>query len=237
MASSGTYNFNPSGADATLTAFSRCGKSSAMLTAEHMRTASDEANYCNVEWINRGVNLWESKLIQLPSAGVQLTQGVGTIPLPQTTVAILFAYRETVSGSPAATSDITLGPLSTTEYGAINNKLTQAPPTSYWFDKQIIPNFVMWPVPDQSNTYSMFVRVLQQIQDVVLPAGVTLDVPYRFFDAFVAALAERLSVHYAPERYTLLNQRSLQAWELATTRGAEDVMVSIAPNLGSYFRL
>jgi hypothetical protein len=221
MASSGTYNFNPSGADATLTAFSRCGKSSAMLTAEHMRTASDEANYCNVEWINRGVNLWESKLIQLPSAGVQLTQGVGTIPLPQTTVAILFAYRETVSGSPAATSDITLGPLS----------------TSYWFDKQIIPNFVMWPVPDQSNTYSMFVRVLQQIQDVVLPAGVTLDVPYRFFDAFVAALAERLSVHYAPERYTLLNQRSLQAWELATTRGAEDVMVSIAPNLGSYFRL
>jgi hypothetical protein len=95
----------------------------------------------------------------------------------------------------------------------------------------------MWPVPDQSNTYSMFVRVLQQIQDVVLPAGVTLDVPYRFFDAFVAALAERLSVHYAPERYTLLNQRSLQAWELATTRGAEDVNVSIMPTLGSYYRL
>lgn len=237
MTSSGTYAFNPSAADMVLTAFSRCGKSSAMLTAEHMRTASDEANYVNVTWANAGVNLWESKLLQLPSPGVQLTKGVGTLVLPQTTVAVLFAYRETLSGNPAAASDITLGPLSTTEYGAINNKLTQGPPTSYWFDRQIIPNFVMWPVPDQSNTYGMFVRVLQQIQDVVLPAGVTLDVPYRFFDAFVAALAERLSVHYAPERYSLLNQRSLAAWEMATTRGAEDVRFVISPAIGSYYRL
>ncbi len=237
MTSSGTYDFNPSAADMVLTAFSRCGKSGAMLTSEHMRTASDEANYVNVEWVNKGVNLWESKLLQLPSAGAQLTQGISTLVMPQTTVAVLFAYRETLSGSPAATSDITLGPLSTTEYGAINNKLTQGPPTSYWFDKQIIPNFVMWPVPDQSNTYGMFVRVLQQIQDVVLPAGVTLDVPYRFFDAFVAALAERLSVHYAPERYQLLNQRSLAAWEVATNRGVEEVYFSIAPSMGSYYRL
>lgn len=237
MTSSGVWNFNPSAADATLTAFSRCGKSGAVLTAEHMRTASDEANYVLNEWVNKGVNLWESKLLQLPAPGVQLTQGVSTLVLPQTTVAILYAYRETLSGTPAATSDITLGPLSTTEYGAINNKSTQGPPTSYWFDRQIIPNFVMWPVPDQSNTYGMFVRVLQQIQDVVLPAGVTLDLPYRFFDAFTAALAERLSVHYAPERYSLLNSRSLAAWELATTRGAEDVNISISPNMGSYYRL
>jgi hypothetical protein len=99
--------------------------------------AGHEANLLNAQWENDGVNLWESQLVQLPSAGVQLTQGVGQLTMSPTTVAILTVYRETGTGT--STSDIVLGPLSTTEYAMLNNKNQQGPPTSYWWDRQVTP--------------------------------------------------------------------------------------------------
>lgn len=244
MPSSGTFNFNPAASDLVLTAFSRCGKSGAALTAEHLHQASNEANLLNVEWTNRGVNLWKSETIRFPSVG-NFTQGIGQYVLSATTIAVQMCYVQImVGGQPV---NRVLGPLSNTEFAALPQPLSQGPPTSFWFDRQIIPTMNLWPVPDLSNTYTGFVRALTQIEDVVLPAGVTLNTPYRFFDAFVAGLAMRLAVHYAPERLgtsatprtagTGLTGLYERAWDDATRQDTEAVPMSIAPQLGSYYRI
>lgn len=234
MSTSGTRSYNPAASDLVLVAFSKgCGLSPARLTAEHMRMAAHEANLLNSQWENDGVILWESALVQLPSAGALLTQGVGNLVMDPATVAVLTVYRETGIGQ--STSDITLAPLSTTEYAMLNNKNTQGPPTSYWWNRQVTPILQLWPVPDLTNTYGLFCRVLLQIQDVVLPAGVQLDMPQRFFDAFTDGMCTRLSRHYAPDRYSTNAVAEQKSWNLAVKRGGEDVMVSMAPMLGSYY--
>lgn len=235
MTSSGTRNFNPSAADMTLLAFSRCGKSAAQLTAEHMQNAVLEANLLNTEWSNKGVILWESVLLPLPAVSIPLAINQYQLPLPATTVAILAVYLETQAGT--IPSDIPLGVFSTVEYAALNNKLTQGRPTAYWWDRQITSVINLWPLPDVAGTYFIFARVLQQIQDVVLPGGVTLDMPNRFFDAFASGMAKRLSVHYAPDRFAALETSEQKAWDLAVKRGGEDVAMNFGPSVGSYYRL
>ncbi len=244
MTSSGTFNFNPAASDLILTAFSRIGKSGAVLTPEHLSMAANEANLANVEWANSGINLWESTLIQVPPAAT-LTQANNTYALPQTTISVIIAYIEIGSGQ--STIDRVLGPLSTYEYAAITNKNSQGPPTAFWFDRQIVPNLYLYPTPDGGGPYTMFARVLSQIQDVVLPAGVTLNAPYRFFDAFTAEVTSRLAVHYAPDRVgirmtpdgrpgTGLAGEAERAWQIATNRDIEDVPFNIMPRMSRYWR-
>lgn len=235
MATSGTRSFNPAASDLVLAAFSKgCGLSPARLTAEHMRMAGTEANLLNSQWENDGVILWESQLVQLPSAGVPLSIGQSNLTMDPATVALLTVYRSTGTGQ--GQSDVTLGPLSTTEYAQLNNPNQQGTPTSYWWDRQITPILRLWPVPDQSNLWSLFARVLLQIQDVVLPAGIQLDMPQRFFDAFTDGMSTRLSRHYAPQRYQDNLMAEQKSWNLATKRGGEDVMMNISPMLGPYYR-
>ncbi len=238
MATSGTRSFNPSAADLVLNAFSRCGKSSSQLTAEHMSQATIEANLLNTEWGNKGVILWESILVPLPAANTPLAIGQYQLPMSPTVVALLAVYVETQTaiGPNVVPSNIPLGVFSTTEYAAINNPLTAGRPTTYWWDRQVIPVINLYPIPDVAGTYYIFARCLQQIQDVVLPAGVNLDMPNRFFDAFTAGMAKRLAVHYAPERFMALMQGEKDAWDLAVKRGGEDVAMNLGPSIGSYFR-
>jgi hypothetical protein len=238
MTSSGTRNFTPSAADLVLNAFSRCGKSTAQLTSEHMLQATTEANLLNTEWGNKGVILWESVLLPLPAPSTPLNVGQYQLTLPASVVAILAVYveRQTAVGTNIIPSNIPLGVFSTTEYAALNNPLTTGRPTTYWWNRQINSVINLYPVPDVSGTYFIFARVLQQIQDVVLPAGVTLDMPNRFFDAFTAGMAKRLSVHFAPDRFAALETQEQKAWDLAVKRGGEDVSMNFGPQLGSYFR-
>jgi hypothetical protein len=58
MATSGTYNFNPSLGELTIYAFNLCDVRATSLTQEHMESARMAANMMLANWSNRGVNLW-----------------------------------------------------------------------------------------------------------------------------------------------------------------------------------
>jgi hypothetical protein len=203
-----------------------------MITPEHMTMAATEANLLQVEWSNAGYQLWKQETIQFPTSST-LTQGVGQYTLPATTIAVVMAYRQT--GTAPNAINITMGPLSAYEWNALTNQSTQGPPTSYFFDRQITPVMNLWPVPDSGGPYTAFALVFQQIQDVVIPNGVTLDQPYRFWDAFTAGMAGRLAVHYAADRMQALDMAYKRAWELATTRDTASVPINIMPQLGRYW--
>lgn len=230
MASSGTYDWNPGAGDLTLQAFRRCGIKRVEITAEHLMDAAAEANLCQVEFSNKQPNWWLAE-----TYSVTLTPSQATETLPERIIAPLAVYISTTDGN-GNTTDTVLGPLSTTEYHSISDKLTEGVPSAYWFDRQIAPQITLWPVPNDDTTYTLKIRALARPEDVVLASGTNVDMPYRWLDAFVACLAYRLAIIYAPERAATLKAVADQAWATAAKEDQENVPLVVTPMLGGYFR-
>lgn len=229
MTSSGTYNFNPAISDVVLSAYSRIQIRRTALLTEHITDAAREANYLLIEFNNKQPNLWRSEL-----QTVALVQGTATYTLPSRTVMILAAYIRTGSGT--SQNDRLIFPVSTYEYASYPNKNTQAFPSVFWFDRQIIPQVTLWAVPDQSSTYTLLLQTATQIQDANLPAGETADLPNRFLDAFVAGLAYRLARIWKPELEQARKADAVEAWNVAANQDIEDVALQISPGLDAYYR-
>ena len=128
-------------------------------------------------------------------------------------------------------TDILLSSLSRDQYVAIANKTAPGPPTLLWVNKQIIPQFTIWPVTDATGPYEIHCWCLEQIQDVNPSRGQTLDLPPRMFYALVADLARDLSIKWAPARYTTLKAEATQAWAEAEGTDVENASTFIVPQL------
>lgn len=238
MASSGTYNFSISNGEIVLAAYERIKVFPPSLTQKHMETARRELNLLLAAHAgNKQVNLWKVDLVETPLVIGQATYGVDP-----STVMILDAWLNDPSTAPSAASDITITPVSRSEYASFSNKLTPGRPTSFWFDRLIAPTVTVWPVPNQSGFTLKYYRC-RQIQDANLPGGETPDIPTLWFDWLVAGLAHRLSRPYGPNdiatALTLEQARKAdaeEAWRVAATQNVENVPTVIAPAIGGYYR-
>lgn len=132
-------------------------------------------------------------------------------------------------------TDILLYPLSRADYAAIPNKADQGRPTTYRFDRQISPNFNIWPLPDGNGPYQIQSYLLHQIQDVNLQGGQTLDLPFRMLYAFIADAAKDMAIKWAPAKFEALKQEAAEAWDEASSEDREKVSTFISPDLGGYF--
>jgi hypothetical protein len=127
-------------------------------------------------------------------------------------------------------------PISRTDYSDQPNKLSQAFPSTYWFNRQINPTVTFWQVPDQNGPYVFYYYAMVQAQDAVMENGTTLDIPLRFYDAFAAGLARRLARKYAPQLVAELRLEEAEAWGEAAAEDVEDTPMYIRPSLSSYYR-
>ncbi len=229
MPSSNTYAFNPAASSLVLAAFARIQLRPPQLTTQHLMDAQMESNLLMVDFSNRNPNGWA-----LETVSQALTQGIASYDLPGRTVAISMAYISTTTAG--STTDRVLGALSAYEYAAQPNKMLQGFPTSYWFNNQINPAIVVWPVPDGAGPYTLNMQIFRQQQDVVLSNGTTIDTPYRFIDAFVAGLAARLAQIYKPEMAAMLDAKFEKVFNQAAATDQEDVNIYFIPGLGGYYR-
>lgn len=229
MASSGTFNYSPSVADAVVQAFLRCGVKRTALEAEHMADARQCANMLLEEWSNDQPRLWTVDLYsQLLSATV------ASYTLPAETILTLDVYvSTTVSG---VTTDRLLYPVSRTDYASYPNKATQAPPSVYWFNRLIIPTITFYQTPDANGPYTAKIYRVRHIQDANPTMGQTPDLPKRFIPAFTAGLAARLSEIYAPDRYDALEARHKERLGKATSQDQENAAIKIRPDFSGYYR-
>lgn len=149
----------------------------------------------------------------------------------------LLATAATVNGNvqPTTFTDILLYPLSRGDYMAIPEKQQQGRPTSFWFDRQITPQFWIWLVPDNNGPYELRYRMWRQVQDADFTMGQQLDVPYRLYEAFCADLAAHLAMKWAPERVKDLTAYAIAQWQLASDEDTERVPTFITPDLSGYF--
>lgn len=230
MATSNTYDFNPAASDFVQNAYALCQVKRTELLQEHLVDARMHTNLMLSEWANRQVNLWTVDLVE-----VELEQGVKTYDVDPTTIAILDAYIRTEFDT-ANPVDRLIFSISRSDYAAMPNKEQQAPPTVFWFDRLIDPTITLWQVPDQDDTYRLRYYRCRQIQDTVLTNGRTVEIPYRWLDAFNWGLAARLAVIYAPNIAEALDARAERAWQFAAAQDTEKAPVYISPTLSSYYR-
>jgi hypothetical protein len=230
MTTSGTTAYNPSLGELTLYAFNLCGVRNTALAQEHMQSARTAANLMLSSWSNRGVNLWKVDLVT-----VNLVTGTSTYAVDSSTVMILDAYV-TNTGNGQNIDRIIL-PVSRTEYASYPNKQQQGFPTVYWFDRLISPTITIWPVPNTSNgpaTLSYY-RVTQ-VQDSNFTGGQTVDIPYRWLDAFATGLSSRLAMVWAPALVQMLKPAADEAYNIAAQQDTEYVQMYVSPQISGYFR-
>lgn len=237
MTTTGTYAFSPALSRLVLSSFSRIGLRGTQILTEHVQDAEFESNLLLCEWANLQPNLWLSEL-----KSETLVSGTATYELDPEIVAIQLAYISTSTSGSAV--DRPLGPISTVEYAAQPNKTVQGYPTAYWFDRQTTPRITMWPVPDDTQTYTLKIRCVRQAQDASLANGLNVEIPYRFNTAFVDGLAARLGAVYpeaakaalGPQFADILTARAMKSWEIAASQDTESVQIYITPGTGGYYR-
>ena len=223
MATSGTTTFNPDLTEIVEEAFERCGGE--LRTGYDLRTARRSMNLMFTDWANRGVNMWTME------QGQQiLTPGTATYNLPADTVDLLDHVIRTGAGSASTQADLTITRISEPTYSSIPNKLQQARPIQIWIERLNTPRFTVWPVPDNSQTYTLVYWRLRRIQDA--GDGVnTMDMPFRFYNAMVAGLSYYLAMKVpgAIERLQILKAQYDEAWQLAADEDREKAAVRFVP--------
>lgn len=230
MTTSNQTLYNPSIGETIIYAFNLCQIRSTSLAAEHLNSARQAMNMMLSRWSNQGVNLW-----RVDTETITLSAGVSTYSVPADTIMILDMYARTPSGT--SNTDRIMMPISRTEYASYPNKAQQGFPTVFWFDRLINPTVTIWPVPDGSGTPTTitYYRVTQ-VQDANLPGGETLDVPYRWLDAFANGLAYYLSRIWQPQLTAQLKAEADEAYAIASAQDVENVSVFISPQISGYFR-
>lgn len=222
MTTSGTTNFNPQLTDIIQEAYDRAGV--VMRSGYEYRSARRSIDILMQEWANRGLNLWT-----VEEGSQVLTAGIKTYNLPSDTVDLIDHVIRTGSG--ANQSDLTINRVSVSNYSTIPNKTDQGRPIRIYVDRQITPRFTVWPVPDNSDTYTLVYWRLRRIQDAGQPGTNTMDMPFRFMPALIAGLAYQLAMKNpgAEARVPFLKQVYEEQWQLAADEDRSRASVRFMP--------
>jgi hypothetical protein len=232
MTTSGLTSFNLDLNAIVEEAFERCGAE--LRTGYDLRTARRSLNLMALEWANRGINLWT-----LDEGSIPLVQGVSQYGMPVDTVDLFEHVVRTNAGTTSNQLDININRISADTYATIPNKNAQGRPIQLWYNRlggQTDPSGVqyptinVWPVPDQSNYYTLVVWRLRRIQDTGDGLN-TQDIPFRFLPCMVAGLAYHLSLKIpdAMQRTPMLKGMYDEAWQLASDEDREKAPLRIAP--------
>jgi hypothetical protein len=128
-------------------------------------------------------------------------------------------------------------PISRTDYSMFPDKVGVGFPTVYFFLRTISPTITIWQPPDNNGPYVLQYWRVRQMQDAVMANGATLDLPYRFYDAFAAGLAAKLARKYAPQLVADLRMEAAEAYLHATQQDTETLVpMHITAGLTSYYR-
>jgi hypothetical protein len=223
MATSGVANFNLDLAEVVEEAFERAGGE--LRTGYDLRTARRSLNLMFADWANRGLNMFTYE------QGTQvLTPGQATYVLPTDTVDLLEHVIRTGAGNVSTQADLTITRISVSTYATIPNKLQQARPIQIFIERLNTPQFTVWPVPDNTQTYTLVYYRLRRIENA--GDGVnTMDMPFRFLPCMVAGLAYHLALKIpsGAERLPILKEQYDSAWALASEEDREKAAVRFVP--------
>ena len=135
------------------------------------------------------------------------------------------------SGNTSSQSDLTINRMSVSNYSTIPNKLSTGRPIRIYVNRQITPEFTVWPVPDDSQSYTLVYWRLRRIQDAGQPGTNTMDMPFRFMPALVSGLAYYLAMKNpgSEARVPMLKAVYDEQWQLAADEDRSRASVRFLP--------
>ena len=228
MALSGSKTFELDVADYVEEAFERCGLE--LRTGYDLKSANRSLNLMLAEWANRGLNQWTVK-----EKTVAMVQGTSTYNIDSTNatapIDVLDVYIRETQGS--ETTDLPMTRLSRAEYSHITTKLSTGKPNQFLVDKQTTPTLTVWPVPDKTSTYTVYMNVLTRMDDADAGAN-TMDMPFRFYPCLAAGLAYYISLKRAPDRTSMLKSLYEEEFQRALSTDEDRASFRVSPSLRSY---
>jgi hypothetical protein len=178
------------------------------------------------DWANRGINMWTFE-----QGSITLVPGTATYNLPADTVDLMEHVIRTGAGSASTQADLNITRISVSTYATIPNKLQQARPIQVWIERlQDAPRITVWPVPDNTTTYTFVYWRLRRIDDAGTGVN-TMDIPFRFLNCMVAGLAYYLAMKLpnGTQRLDVLKAQYDEAWDLASSEDREKAAVRFVP--------
>jgi len=228
MAVSNSKNFEPDVVEFIEEAFERCGLE--LRTGYDLKTATRSLNLLLAEWANRGLNQWT--VVEKSIAMVKDTTAYTIDTTNSTaTIDVLDAYiRQTVNNSVV---DLPLTRISRAEYSQVPDKASTGKPNQYFVDKALSPTITVYPAPDKSSEYTVYLNVLSRMDDAD-EATNTLEMPFRFYPCLAAGLAYHISLKKAPDRTAILKQIYEEEFNRAMSQDEERASFRISPDLTQY---
>ena len=231
MATTDSTSFNLNLNHIAEEAFSRCGAE--LRTGYDLKSARRSLNLLTIDWANRGINLWT-----IEEGSIPLVSGTSTYDLPVDTIDLLEHQIRTGSGN--SQQELTISRISVSTYATIPNKNNTGRPIQVFIDRKTgatnsssvvqNPQIKVWPVPDQSNTYTFVYFRMRRIQDAGDGEN-TQDIPFRMLPCLVSGLAYYLSLKIpeAAERMAMLKQDYEEQWIIASSEDREKAPLRLAP--------
>ena len=203
-------------------AFERAGLE--MRTGYDLKTARRSLNLLTLEWQNRGLNLFT-----IEAGTLAVTAGTATYTLPADTIDIIEHQIRTGTGTSQV--DTALERVSVATYAQQTNKNTQGRPTQIYVQRLPTETKVtLWPVPDNTTTYTISYFRLKGIDGLSSGVGSTVtSVPPRFVPCLVAGMAYYLAMKKNPQMAASLKQEYEFQFQLAAGEDEETASIRFVP--------
>ena len=228
MAVSGSKDFELDVADYVEEAFERCGLE--LRTGYDLKTATRSLNLMLAEWANRGLNQWTVAQKTIPMVADTTVYDVDSTN-PSATIDVLDVFiRETIGGT---ATDVPLSRMSRAEYSHVATKTSTGKPNQFYVNKLLSPTITVWPAPDKSSTYTVYVNALSRMDDADAGAN-TMQVPFRFYPCLAAGLAYYIALKKAPDRVQMLKSLYEEEFTRALSQDEERASFRVSPDLRNY---
>lgn len=233
MATSGTTTWTPDLGELFEEAFERAGLE--LRSGYDLKTARRSLNFVLAEFANKGLNLWTVR-----SGVLTLVPGQATYTtidgLPSDAVDYIEHVCRTTNAGKA--TDISLNRISVSTYANIPTKTQAGRPYQIYVDRAVdAPRVTLWPVPDSSQTYELVYWYLRREDDVTSPVSQTVQVPFRFYNALVAALSYHIALKKpeAQDRISMLKDLADESFQLAADEDRDRSSARFTPFVGYDF--
>jgi len=197
-----------------------------MRSGYDLKTARRSLNILTLEWQNRGLNLFTIE------EGTQaLTAGTKTYTLPADTIDLIEHQLRTGTG--VNQIDTAVERVSVSTYAQQTNKNTQGRPTQIYVQRLATETkFTLWPVPDNTTSYTLLYYRLRGIDGLSSGIGSTItSVPPRFVPALVAGMAYYIAMKkpQLANRVPALKQEYEFQFQLAAGEDEETASIKFVP--------
>ncbi len=194
MATTGTFITDPNLAAYADEAVERAGLDLQEIVAQHLISIRRSVGFILSRWSNKGHRQWKFTQTLHTTA---VDENVFNLPAGTIDVQTVVLRRNGV--------DTEMYPISREDYLIIHDKTLQGRPDRYFIDRRrgtetaTLPQMFYW-LSGENATDIIIVNSYGQIED---PGNAqnTLDIPFRFQEAFVSDLAARIAQKYKPEKY------------------------------------